>query len=265
MAPDETFGNIKSLLSESGFNIFVKIRASDYDGSVPYNRRTDATMDSAKSIILAGFGGNLFWKTFNTFLDNNPEWRERHTDLIDNYTVLNMNRAGEMLDSAGISYALSYPFGENALGLDFVTLGKLGGAGVGSLLGILINPVFGTWISLRGAIITDAELSEYDSPLEGFDPCPSCDKPCITACPAHAVSGSGWDWESCMTWRMETDVCSAHCASRVACPWGSQERYSPEQMAYHHSFVLKSARAWFAKHPRTGRASSDKDNRAKSR
>ncbi len=265
MTPDETFGEIKSLLSESGFNIFVRIRAADYDGSVPSNRRTEATMDGAESIILAGFGGNSFWKIFNAYLDKNPAFRESHTDLIDSYTVLNMSRAGEMLDSSGFSYALSYPFGENALGLDFVALGRLGGAGVGSLLGILINPVFGTWISLRAAILTDAGLSEYDNPLEGFDPCPSCDKPCIAACPAHTVSESGWDWESCMEWRMETDVCSARCASRVACPWGSEERYSPEQMAYHHSFVLKSARAWFSKHPRTGRAPSDKDNRVKSR
>jgi hypothetical protein len=243
MAPDETFGNIKSLLSESGFNIFVKIRASDYNGQVKPERKSDRIMDGAKSIILVGFGGNSFWKIFNTFLDNNPEWRERHTDLIDTYTTLNLSRGGENLDAAGVGYALSYPFGENALNLDFVTLGKLGGTGVGSLLGILINPVFGTWISLRGAIITDAEFFEYDSPLEGFDPCPSCQKPCITACPAHTVSESGWDWQACMEWRMETDVCSAHCASRVACPWGSGERYSPGQMAYHHSFVLKSVRA----------------------
>lgn len=264
MTPGDTFGEIKSLLSESGFNIFLKIKAAEYDCSVTPERKSGRIMDGARSIVLVGFGGNSFWKIFNTFLDNNPEWREKRTDLIDNYTVLNMRRAGEMLDSGGIGYALSYPFGENALGLDFPALGRLGGAGVGSLLGILIHPVFGTWISLRGAILTDAEFPEYDSPLEGFDPCPSCDKPCIAACPAHTVSESGWDWESCMIWRMETDVCSAHCASRVACPWGSGERYSPGQMAYHHSFVLKSVRAYFAKHDRPG-STSVKDNRAKYR
>ncbi len=264
MTPERAVGEIKSLLSESGFNLFLKIRASDYDGRVKPERKSGRIMDGAKSIVLVGFGGNSFWKIFNTFLDNNPEWREKRTDLIDSYTVLNLGRAGELLDDAGVGYALAYPFGENALGLDFVTLGRLGGAGVGSLLGILINPVFGTWISLRGAILTDAEFAEYDHPLDGFDPCPSCDKPCITACPAHTVSESGWDWRACMEWRMETDVCSAHCASRIACPWGSGERYSPEQMAYHHSFVLKSVRAYFAKHPRPGSISA-KDNRAKYR
>jgi hypothetical protein len=264
MTPGDTFGNIKSLLSESGFNIFLKIRALDYDGQVKPERKAGRIMDGAKSIVLVGFGGNAFWKIFNAYLDKNPDFRERDTDLIDNYTTLNMSQTGELLDGAEVGYALAYPFGENALGLDFVTLGKLGGAGVGSLLGILINPVFGTWISLRGAILTDAEFSEYDRPLDGFDPCPSCQKPCITACPAHTVSESGWDWQACMEWRMETDVCSAHCASRVACPWGSGERYSPGQMAYHHSFVLKSVRAWFTEHPRTGSISA-KDNSAKYR
>ena len=251
MARDETFGEIRELLSESGFNIFLKIKASDYDGSVAPDRKVGALMSDAKSIILVGFGGSSFWKIFSAYLGRNPDFREKHTDLIDTYTVLNMARAGEALGAAGVRYALAYPFGENALGLDFVALGRLGGAGVGSLLGILINPVFGTWMSLRAAIITDAEFAEYDGPLEGFNPCPSCDKPCITACPAHTVSESGWDWKACMEWRLDTDVCSERCASRVACPWGSRERYSAEQMAYHHSFVLKSVRAWFAKHPGT--------------
>ncbi len=249
MARDETFGGIRELLSESGFNIFLKIKASDYDGSIGPDRKAGAIMTDAKSIILVGFGGNSFWKILSTYLDRNPGFREKHTDLIDTYTVLNVARAGETLGAAGVRYTLAYPFGENALALDFAALGRLGGAGVGSLLGILINPVFGTWMSLRAAIITDAEFAEYDGPLEGFDPCPSCDKPCIAACPAHTVSENGWDWRACMEWRLDTDVCSERCASRVACPWGSRERYSPEQMAYHHSFVLKSVRAWFAKHP----------------
>ena len=251
MARDEIFGRIRELLSESGFNIFLKIKASDYDGSVGPDRKAGAIMTDAKSIILVGFGGNSFWKILSEYLDRNPGFREKHTDLIDTYTILNMARAGETLGAAGIRYTLAYPFGENALALDFAALGRIGGAGVGSLLGILIHPVFGTWMSLRAAIITDAELAEYDGPLEGFDPCPSCDKPCIAACPAHTVSESGWDWRACMEWRLDTDVCSERCASRVACPWGSRERYSPGQMAYHHSFVLKSVRAWFAKHPGT--------------
>ncbi|MCL4245593.1 MAG: hypothetical protein KJ002_10760 [Candidatus Dadabacteria bacterium] len=249
MTPVKTFSEIRELLSESGFNIFVKIKAADYDGSAAPERKSGAIMSGAKSIILVGFGGSSFWKTFNAYLDKNPVFRERHTDLIDSYTVLNMGRAGELLDAAGIGHALVYPFGENALGIDFVTLGRLGGAGVESLLGILIHPVFGTWISLRAAIITDAEFAEYDRPLEGFNPCPPCEKPCIAACPAHTVSESGWDWKACMEWRLDTDVCSERCASRVACPWGSEERYGPEQMAYHHSFVLKSVRAYFAGHP----------------
>lgn len=249
MTPEEAFGETRRFLSESGFNIFLKIKAADYDGSVTPERRSGAIMSGAKSIILAGFGGNSFWKILSAYLDNNPDFREKHTDLIDSYTVLNMSRAGEALGAAGVGYALAYPFGENALALDFAALGRLGGAGVGSLLGILIHPVFGTWISLRAAIITGAEFAEYDRPLEGFDPCPSCDKPCIAACPAHTVSESGWDWQACMEWRLDTDDCSERCASRVACPWGAGERYSPAQMAYHHSFVLKSVRAWFAKHP----------------
>jgi epoxyqueuosine reductase QueG len=148
---------------------------------------------------------------------------------------------------SGKGYKIIFPFGKDALDLDFVKLGILGGIGVPSILGLLLHPVYGTWISLRGAIITDVEFGDYDSPLVNFDPCPSCGKPCITACPASTVSEKGWDWESCMRYRLDSDMCSGKCSSRLACPYGKDHAYGSEQIAYHHKFVLKSVREYFKK------------------
>ena len=245
MNSSEIFEELRKRFGEAGFNLIVKIRSEVYDeGSNGESSRS--FVRGAKSIILAGFAGRTFWTAFKRFLDNNPEFRHKHEDLIDSYSTLIFGRTDDIMDEEkGIFHKTVFPFGENALALDFSRLGILGGVGVPSILGILINPEYGTWISLRGAIITNLEFDDYDLPLERFDPCPPCPKPCIAACPANTVSDKGWDWESCMRFRMSSDTCSGKCASRIACPYGQENAYGEEQIAYHHEFVLKSVKEYY--------------------
>ena len=247
MSSEKIFEEIRKHFGEAGFNLTVKIRSVDYDGAENRKEPFDF-VEGAKSIILTGFAGRTFWNVFNLFLADNPDFKENHEDLIDDYTRLIFGKLNSKTEAfSGKGYKIIFPFGNDALELDFVKLGILGGIGVPSILGILLHPVFGTWISLRGAIITDIEFEDYDSPLVNFDPCPSCTKPCITACPANTVSEKGWDWESCMRYRLDSDTCSGKCSSRLACPYGKDHAYGSEQIAYHHKFVLKSVREYFKK------------------
>lgn len=245
MDPERVFEEIRKFFGEAGFNLAFKIRSDDYDEGAGKRKSCDF-LEGARSIILTGFAGRAFWDVFKHFLLSNPDFEENHEDPIDDYTRLIFGKLTPLLEApGGGGYRAVFPFGEGALDLDFVRLGMLGGAGVPSLLGILLHPVYGTWISLRGAIITSLEFEEYDVPIRGFDPCPSCEKPCITACPAHTVSDRGWDWESCMRFRLGSDTCSGRCASRLACPYGNEHAYKGEQIAHHHGFVLKSVRKYF--------------------
>ena len=245
MNSNEVFEGLRNSFGEAGFNLVVKIKSGEYD--IASNKgNSHGFVKGAKSIILAGFAGGAFWTVFNRFLDNNPGFREKHEDLIDNYSKLIFSRISAILDEEkGIFHKTVFPFGEDALAIDFLKLAMLGGVGVPSILGILINPEYGTWISLRGAIITNLEFDDYDLPLEWFDPCPSCPKPCITACPANTVSDKGWDWESCMKFRISFDTCSQKCASRIACPYGQKHMYMEDQIAYHHKFVIKSVKEYY--------------------
>lgn len=247
MSSEKIFDEIRKYFGEAGFNLTVKIRSKDYDGAAG-SKETGDFVEGAKSIIIAGFAGRTFWDVFKLFLADNPDFEREHEDLIDDYTRSIFSELGSKTEAFhGRGYRIIFPFGKDALELDFVKLGILGGIGVTSLLGILLHPVYGTWISLRGAVITDIEFDEYDRPLVNFDPCPSCTKPCITACPAHTVSETGWDWESCMRYRLDSDTCSGKCSSRLACPYGKDNAYGSEQIAYHHKFVLKSVREYFKK------------------
>jgi hypothetical protein len=42
-----------------------------------------------------------------------------------------------------------------------------------------------------------------------------------------------------MRYRLDSDTCSGKCSSRLACPYGKDNAYGSEQIAYHHKFVLK--------------------------
>lgn len=61
----------------------------------------------------------------------------------------------------------------------------------------VIHPAFGNFI-LLGTILTDAEISRYDSPLD-YNPCLEC-KLCVAACPTGAIGADGWfDFSACYT------------------------------------------------------------------
>lgn len=244
MKPEAVLDRIKTVSKDSGFNITRTISVRAYDSLVSEQKRASSLLQSAKAITLIGFGGKGFWKTFSNFLKSNTDFKDRGEDLIDNYSLMVFKELSDILDKSGIEHKAVFPFGKDAAALDFVTLGEASGAGVPSLLGILLHPEYGPWISLRGALLTDIELGSHDGPLEGFAPCPSCHKPCINACPASTISEKGWDWESCMSFRLADDTCSLSCASRRACPYGEDQQYTEEQMAHHHGFVLRNVKKY---------------------
>ena len=80
----------------------------------------------------------------------------------------------------------------NARTLSFIELGKVAGIAGPSILGVTVHPLYGPWIAFRAALLLAEEI---DSPGEalGFDPCPQCTaRSCIPACPAGAISGTGF-------------------------------------------------------------------------
>ncbi|MEE9253076.1 MAG: hypothetical protein V3U74_06995 [Thermodesulfobacteriota bacterium] len=240
----EISSSVELILGRAGFNIIRRINASRYDAEVPPERRTGRITKNARTVLLAGFAGKEFWAVLNDFIKDNPEFYGSTEDIIDDYTVLQFKKVGELLYSSGVEFETVFPFGPSYMALDFVKLGALGGVGVPSLLGVLINPVYGPWISLRGAILTDIELDAYDAPLDDFDPCPACSKPCIDACPAKTISHEGWDYRACLDYRHNSEDCGSSCASRRACPYGAEHQYGEQQLTHHQGFALQSYRRY---------------------
>ncbi|OIQ62951.1 hypothetical protein GALL_555140 [mine drainage metagenome] len=89
-------------------------------------------------------------------------------------------------------------------------------------------------VSYRGALALRERL---DLPASPQRPCDTCaGKPCLTACPAAALTQTGYDVPACHTF-LDSDAgancLTTGCAVRRACPISQRYARVAEQSAYH--------------------------------
>lgn len=121
-----------------------------------------------------------------------------------------------------------------------------------SPLGLGIRPDCGPWFAVRAALLLRLPNDMRDFLDRRFprlaadaSPCTTClDKPCIAACPAHAVANDApFNLKSCVNFRVSRDSpCVATCLSRLACPIGRDSRYDEAQIAYHYGRSIVTIR-----------------------
>jgi epoxyqueuosine reductase len=98
---------------------------------------------------------------------------------------------------------------------------------------LLVHSGQGLMVSFRGALALK-EVVAVPPPVTR--PCDGCAAPCLTACPAGALTGAGYEVPSCHAWldRPEGGDClSGGCLVRRACPVSQSYARLPEQSAYH--------------------------------
>ncbi len=105
-----------------------------------------------------------------------------------------------------------------------------------SPLGILIHPEYGLWHAYRAALLMSARLG-LPTPIRRASPCEGCaGRPCLTACPVGAFTGSSYRLEECAAHigAPAGALCMDEgCRARDACPVGRAYRYSPDQIRFH--------------------------------
>lgn len=113
----------------------------------------------------------------------------------------------------------------------FIAWAKRGGAW-SSPVGLLVHERRGLMASWRGALALRGRLA---LPPAGRRPCDACARPCAVACPAGALTETGYDVAACHAW-LDTAAGSAcmtrGCAVRRACPVGAGLRVEA-QSAFH--------------------------------
>lgn len=106
---------------------------------------------------------------------------------------------------------------------------------------------YGSWWAVRALIALDATPDPAPDPL-GDAPCTGCEAPCVTACPAAAVTMSGWDALRCLPERSAAgSPCANRCPAREICPAGRDWRYEPATIAYHYGASQQTLLQWRAK------------------
>jgi hypothetical protein len=110
-----------------------------------------------------------------------------------------------------------------------------------SPLGILIHPEYGLWHAYRAALLFDRPIAGLEAQSLGF-PCESCaERPCLSTCPAEAVSPQGYDVDRCATHvgdEAGIDCRDAGCVARRACPVGRDFEYDANALQFHMKAFL---------------------------
>lgn len=111
-----------------------------------------------------------------------------------------------------------------------------------SPLGLLIHPVHGLWHAYRAALLFEGAVLGLPARAGAPSPCAACEaKPCITACPVDAFTGTSYDVARCaghLRADAEPHCRTLGCRARDACPVGRQSRYGDAQIRFHmHAFA----------------------------
>ena len=170
-------------------------------------------------------------------------WRKLDTTDPDPLDSKSVKLAHDFMARIGVGdYNIVYPVDQFAI--DLVSVGRHLGWHHDSRMAIGINRNYGTWFAYRFVIAASTEFAE--TTVSDDHPCDACTgKPCISACPAGAVTEGIFDLDRCATERLQDNSdCALSCAARLACPAGAEYRYTAEQIRYHYGRSLITLKAY---------------------
>ncbi|MBC8131720.1 MAG: hypothetical protein H7X95_01965, partial [Deltaproteobacteria bacterium] len=222
-------------LGQEGLQIVLPIGVAAFDEiarQVGSPALADLMTDAAGAIVV-GDGGSTFFDRFEVSRAHLMPGPTTSGDPLDDYTrgVL----TGAVSEAWGgppgnFQFRLIYPFIQAQPALPFQRLGCAAGLPPPGPLGIQIHPTFGPWWAYRALIVVSFSV---DAEPDLASSCPACSRPCVSTCPAQAVTAAGFIPEHCITQRMAALACRDSCASRRSCPVGAAHRYSDDQLAFH--------------------------------
>lgn len=178
-----------------------------------------------RSVVLLGNVGGSIWPAFSA-------WSKtyRGADPLDAWSK-------SIIDPVAVRFGATAFYPSDPPYVPFQQWAMRAEGLTASPLGILVHPDYGLWHGYRGAL---AFREGCDAPAftPAVSPCETClEKPCLSACPAQAISLAGFAVDPCRS-HLASEAgrwsCMASgCIARNACPVGAGHRYPPEQLAFH--------------------------------
>ena len=183
----------------------------------------DGAPAGTATLLLVGPDEPGFW----AHLTAQPEWADCAPDPVDRWSRRVIGRLACDLGAKAL-----FPFGGPPYA-PFQRWAKATGRAWESPVRLLVHDVAGLMVSYRGALALKERL---DLPPVGPRPCDTCAAPCLTACPAGALTGAGYDVPACHTFLDQPqgqDCLSGGCHVRRACPRSQSYGRVAGQSAYH--------------------------------
>jgi hypothetical protein len=235
LSPGDWLEESRRRLRARGFNLVGVADAARFDAGAPPGLRLTDAAPWVRSAVLVASGGRGLWEALPP---RNLAGAGSHP--IDDHTRATLDPEAAYLAAAipGARVRLLFPFDEPAPRVSFLRLAEEAGLGTtDTVLGLLLHPEFGPWVSLRACLITDLELPAAGR-LRGFRPCDGCARPCLEVCPARVLNAYGWDHAACFEYRRRGPNCLEGCRPRIACPVGAMHRYGPDEMRHRQLAAL---------------------------
>lgn len=210
-----TYTDLRQRVRAEGLDIFGAFHPDPSDG-VP---------EGTATLVLLGPDEPGFWARVTAA----PEFADQGPDPLDRWSA---RVIGSIADATG-SQPL-FPFGGPPW-QPFIAWATRSGRAWTSPVTLLVHDTSGLMVSYRGAL---AFAEPLEIPAPGPRPCDTCaTKPCLSACPVGALTGSGYDIPSCRTYLSTPEgkrsCMSGGCQVRRACPVSKEYDRDPAQSAYH--------------------------------
>ncbi|WP_149140244.1 ferredoxin [Gemmobacter caeruleus] len=176
-----------------------------------------------QTMLLLGPAEPGYWR----HLTAGPEWQDGEADPVDRWSRRVIGRLACDLGAKAL-----FPFGGPPWH-PFYQWALRSGAVWDSPVRLLVHAGQGLLVSFRGALALRVRL---DLPPPPARPCDSCDAPCLSACPAGALTGAGYDLPACHALLDQPggrDCMEGGCLVRRACPRSRLYARLPEHSAYH--------------------------------
>lgn len=222
-----TYAEVKAQAASVGLAACGALHLCAADG-VPATRAGPAT-----TLVLLGFEGSRQWPAFAS----SPEAQDGAAHALDRWSRRIIDDLARRFDALAL-----YPF-KGPPWWPFQQWARRAQRLEASPLGMLMHPRLGTWHAWRGALAL-APLLDIPAAFSTPHPCARCDaKPCLSACPAQAVTEAGIDLPRCMSHLRSPEGATCRergCLARAACPVGVEHRYEPPQLRFHMDAYVRA-------------------------
>ncbi len=221
--PPAAYAEIEAAVGETGLQLRGALCPSVEDG---------LGAEVGWLLLLGAVGGSV-WPQF----DRSPEAGDGEPHPLDRWSERVIDALAEHLGAKPF-----FPFGGPPY-RPFLSWARLAEGLAPSPLGMLIHPVHGLWHAYRGALGFAAQPQGWQATAPQASPCPSCARPCLTACPVDAFTPAGYDVKACrrhLATAAGADCMTAGCLARRACPVAPDLAYDRPQTEFHMRAFLRS-------------------------